>query len=169
MSVIFIIDIDGTICDSLGRITNVADDIESPDLWTDQTMKEFLSEENIMGDDIIPGSNLVFKLADICHASIIFLTGRNDYARHATRKWLTEIFRVPPDIPLIMRPYAEKGDYAAECKEKLFLKHVYSLHPDATFIFFEDEHDTAERYAKYGLVLKSPGCWNLLKEVYNDE
>jgi len=167
MSVIFVIDIDGTTCDSLGRIAGVASDIGSPDLWTDQTMKEFLSEENIMGDEVMPGSRVVFKLANICHASIIFLTGRNDYARDATRRWLTHIFRAPPDIPLIMRPYAQKSDYTAECKENLFLKHVYSLHPDATFIFFEDEDDTAARYAKYGLVLKSPECWKLLKEVYD--
>jgi len=161
MSVVFVVDIDGTICDSLSRVKEIAKLKSSgPDLWTDETMAEFLSEENLLKDKIMPGSEIIFKLAERCHASIVFLTGRNDYAREATRKWLTDVFKAPNTIPLIMRPYKQKGDFTADCKEGLFLKYLYS--PASTFIFFEDEVETANRYSKYGLVLKSPDCWKAI-------
>jgi len=168
MSTVFVIDIDGTICDSIDRVKEIWRIKENePDAWTDDLMREFLSEENLMNDSIVPGSEIVLELAKKCNASPFFLTGRNDYAREPTRKWLTKIFKAPEETPLIMRPYDQKGVPTAQCKEGLFKKFLYSIYPNHTYIFFEDEDDTAKQYAKYGLVLRSPECWKHI-EVPHD-
>lgn len=159
---IFIVDIDGTICDSLDRAGKIVElESSSPELLTNEIIAEFLSEENVLKDKIIPKSEILFKLAERCNALIFFLTGRSDFAHNVTRKWLTEIFKAPIDIPLIMRPVSEKISTVTDYKERTFLKYIYPL--DSTFIFFEDHEETIKRYSKYGFVLKAPECWGILK------
>lgn len=169
MSVIFVIDIDGTVCNSIPRVEEICNRMGMKDchnldaVWTDETMEEFLKEENIMKDDVVPGAEKVLDLADKCHAHPFFLTGRNEYARLATRRWLSIRLGVTDDIPLLMRPYNMKNGYTADCKEQIFKENLYVLGgPHATYIFFEDDIETAKRYSKYGLVLKAPECWGVI-------
>ena len=157
MSVIFVIDIDGTVCDSIGRVkeicknagktpTNDIDtniDLDLENIWTDEVMKEFLREENIMKDEVILGAEKILEIAHRCRATPFFLTGRNEYARKATRKWLSVKLGVPNNIPLIMRPYEMKDGYTTDCKEQIFKEQLYSLGgPHSTYIFFEDNPET---------------------------
>jgi hypothetical protein len=167
--VFFIIDVDGTVADSLPRVkelcASVGVDYENSNIdkiWTDETMMRFLYEENMMQDEIIPGAEQVLDLAKKCHATPIVLTGRNCYAREPTRKWLSVKLGVPDEVSLIMRPQNMKGIRTADCKEEIFKNEVLRHHPDATFIFFEDDEETIKRYSKYGLVLKAPECWKCL-------
>ncbi len=169
MSIIFVIDIDGTVCNSIPRVEAICSRVGMKDchnldaVWTDETMEEFLKEENIMSDEVIPGAEGILDLADKCHAIPFFLTGRNEYAREATRKWLTEKLKIPSNVPLLMRPSDMKNGYTADCKEQIFKEELYALGgPHATYIFFEDDVETAKRYAKYGLVLKAPECWQII-------
>ena len=114
-----------------------------------------------MSDKIVEGSEILFDLAEKCKAEIIFLTGRSDYAMGPTIRWLQEVFGCK-DIELIMRPTNQKDGLTADCKEKMFIEHIYNNRPNETFIFFEDEEETVKRYSKYGLVLKSPECWKVI-------
>jgi len=160
---IFVVDIDGTVCDSMERVKEIEGFKEvNPDLWTEKLMSEFLSEENIMKDQVMPGAQILFKLAKSCKAPIWFLTGRNEFSIKATRKWLTEVFGASPNAPLIMRPKDWRGITTAECKEKLFLKYIFPYFKN--FVFFEDEEETIKMYTYYGLVLKSPDCWKAIGE-----
>jgi hypothetical protein len=168
-SVIFVIDIDGTVCDSIPRVREICkrfgvDENDNLDaIWTDETMEDFLKEENIMKDGVVPGAEKVLEIVARCRAYPFFLTGRNEYARLATRRWLSIKLGVTDDIPLLMRPYNMKNGYAADCKEQIFKENLYALGgPHATYIFFEDHEETAKRYSKYGLVLKAPECWGVI-------
>jgi acid phosphatase class B len=161
MTTVFVVDIDGTVCDSIQRIRDTVAVHGPVETWTDEVVEEFLSDENILNDKVIPGSERLFELSEKCHAHIVFLTGRNDSKRESTRKWLTEVFKAPKHTPLLMRPYDSRGGWTADCKEQLFLTELYNKVAN-TFIFFEDEEDTIKRYKKYGLVLKSPECWKAI-------
>ena len=169
MSIILVVDIDGTVCDSIPRIKEICnrfgmsenDNLDA--VWTDETMKEFLKEENIMRDAVIPGAEKITEMVNKYNARIFFLTGRNEYARSPTRKWLKVKMGIPENIPLIMRPTFMKNGYTADCKEHLFLEWLYNTEDkQTTYIFLEDHEDTAKRYSKYGLVLKAPECWNVI-------
>lgn len=168
-SVLFVVDIDGTICNSTPRAIEVNKSIGMTDLddlgnmWPDGVMEEFLREENVMLDEVISGSERLFSIADRCNAKIVFLTGRSDYSRRATRRWLSERFNAPNNTPLFMRPPRMKGNYSAYCKEEIFKEQVLSIAgPNATYIFFEDRENVLKLYARYGLALKAPECWDIL-------
>jgi acid phosphatase class B len=168
MTTVFIVDIDGTICNSMPRVQKICETYNADvydnldDIWTKDVMEDFLKEENIMSDKVIKGAENLFNLADRCNAVVRFLTGRSEYGRRATRKWLTKIYGASPHTPLIMRPKHMKGVPTPECKEQLFRELYYYKKPEDTYIFFEDETETAKRYSRYGLVLKSPECWAVL-------
>ena len=162
MSVIFVVDIDGTVCDSRERMEEIIGKYGEEEDWTQQTIDEFLTPGKLMMDKVMPGAEKLFDLAKLCRASIVFLTGRNECARQLTRKWLSEKLNAPDEIPLIMRPLHWKNGHTADCKEELFRLKVLANHPDSTFIFFDDHEDTAQKYAKHGLVLRSPACWECI-------
>lgn len=169
MSTVFVIDIDGTVCDSIPRVKEICNkfDISENDnldaIWTDETMKEFLKEENIMRDAVIPGAEKILEIAARCIAVPFFLTGRNGYARRATRNWLSDKLAVPTNVPLLMRPAHLKSNHTADCKEQIFMEELYTIAGQyTTYIFFEDDIETAKRYSKYGLVFKAPECWSII-------
>jgi hypothetical protein len=162
MSVIFVVDIDGTVCNSNERILEIIAKYGTEESWSQETIDDFLTEEKIMADEIIPGAEKLLDLATLCRASIIFLTGRNECARKLTRQWLFAKMGVTDSTPLLMRPLHRRNGHTADCKEEMFCSEVLSKNPDATFIFFEDDETTALKYSKYGLVLKSPKCWECI-------
>lgn len=163
---VFVVDIDGTVCDSIGRIKKIYHELlttstfESESWWNDDTMKKFLQYDEILKDEIISGASSLISIAERCNAKIIFLTGRNECAREPTRMWLTEKFGMPEHIELIMRPIHMRNGYTADYKEQMFKEHVLDRHSvGTTYIFFEDDLNIVKRYSKYGLVLKAPECW----------
>ena len=166
---VFVVDIDGTVCDSIGRVVEMTGSKrpEEEGIWTDEIMKEFLKKENIMSDKVLPGSEIIFKMRDVMEADMIFLTGRSEFARDSTRLWLKKKLKIDDAIPLFMRPFDERKGFTALCKEKMFLDNVYEK--GTKYIFFEDDVETGRKYSKFGLVLKSPECWKILNEIYGDE
>jgi len=163
MGVIFVVDIDGTVCNSNKRMLEIIAKYGVEENWSQETIDDFLTEEKIMADEVMPGAEKLLDLAIRCKAKIVFLTGRNECARNLTRKWLSAKMDVSDDVPLLMRPLDKKNGHTADCKEEMFCSEVLAKNPDATFIFFEDDETTALRYAKYGLVLKSPKCWECIE------
>lgn len=164
----FIVDLDGTVCNSIPRIQQFCRDLgvsENADLdkvWSPEQMRKFLSDENLKKDPLMPGAEKLFEWADKLNFQVVFLTGRNQYAYGGTRRWLREKFGERTGLcELLMRPKEKEGQHPADVKEEMFLKWKSPL-KQGPFIFFEDQEHTAERYAKHGLVLKSPQCWDAL-------
>lgn len=174
------VDLDGTICDSVPRVKELCKELgvdSTSDVnfsWTDEQMRDFLSEEKLLQDGVVPGAERLLEFADRIGAQIIFLTGRNEYCRNATRKWLIKNFgKRVAGFQLLMRPPELYGAmYTSEAKEQMFLNWrdapwrasecVLGKTPDR-FIFLEDEDYTVEKYSKYGLVLQAPQCWEAIK------
>jgi hypothetical protein len=162
MGIVFVVDIDGTVCDSKERMAEIIGKYGEEEDWTQQTIDEFLTPGKLMMDKVMLGAEKLFDLAKLCRGSIVFLTGRNECARLLTRKWLSEVLGAPDDVPLVMRPLHWQNGHTADCKEEMFRLKVLPSYPNSTFIFFEDDKNTILKYAKYGLVLKSPACWECI-------
>ena len=165
-NIIFIVDIDGTVCDSIPRVKRMCERAgceytwqNLDQLWSKEHLREFFNDEEIKKDTVIPGSEKIFKLIKKCGAHLVFLTGRNDSFRAVTSKWLVDNLGVPKDVGLIMRtPEFEDVDMQSY-KETVFLEKVYKNQPKSFYVFFDDDERIIPRYAKYGVVFKAPKCW----------
>lgn len=168
---VWIIDIDGSVADTRTRIDAICAKFGVPEnQWTREQVIEFTKPEMIKMDAVIPGAENLVELARICGAKIVFSTGRSECARRATRIWLENKLNVFDTVPLVMRP---EDDFRPTpvCKEDMFLRSVYQVYRDAKFIFFEDDEELLARYSKYGLSLKAPECWSIIRylpEVKHD-
>lgn len=157
---IYIVDIDGTICDSIPRgleinreLGVIGDNIDIS--WDDDTMKLFMKDDF----GVVEGAH---KLKDIIfNGLLIFLTGRNRKYHNITKKWIIEKFGVNNPI-LFTRPDEDRKMPVADGKEKLFLESVFSINSLANYIFFEDNDEVIKRWRKYGMALKAPECWSIL-------
>ena len=104
--IFFIVDIDGTICDSMERVNelytrmniNPSDHDEIQKVWMGDKIKDFFDESCVKLDKIVPGSDKLLKLRDKFNAHLVFLTGRNDKFRNVTLDWLVDNFQVPRDV-----------------------------------------------------------------------
>lgn len=160
---VFVVDIDGTVADTRPRIDAISakhgiDESE----WTREQVEEFTSVELIKMDKVLPGAENIGQLARRCGAKLVFLTGRSEHARRATRIWLSNKLDIYESVPLVMRA---EGDFRPTpiCKEDIFRKSVYEVWKDANFVFMEDDEDLLLRYSKYGLALKAPECWGAIR------
>jgi hypothetical protein len=163
MSLIFIVDIDGTVADTTQRIDEIVSKYNlEPGAWRDEHVDEFTSAVKIKTDKLIPGAQNLPEVARICRAKLIFLTGRSNRAREATRVWLKHHLNIFDSVPLVMR---HDGDFSdpVTCKENVFREAVLRMYPAASFVFFDDDEELLLRYSKYGLALKAPECWDCLR------
>jgi hypothetical protein len=56
-----------------------------------------------------------------------------------------------------------------DCKENIFLNTVLKMHPESSFVFFDDDEELLLRYSKYGLALKAPECWSVIRFMIEEE
>lgn len=162
---ILISDIDNTVADTKDRIDALIKKHDlSIELWKEEAIAEFTKSAYLKNDPIIPGAEILPFLARICGAKLVFLTGRSDRARDATRVWLEYRLNIFDSVPLIMR---KDGDLSnpVECKLNLFKDTVLKMYPDGNFIFFDDDEILLAEYSKYGLALRAPECWKTIKFV----
>jgi len=164
--VIFVIDIDGTICDSIPRANKFIKKMGYDGFvdFTEKMLNTFMNEDDIMNDGIVKGAENLEKWIRKFNALPVYLTGRTEKYYDITQKWLKEVYGAENPI-LIMRNEEEGKLSTEEGKERLFIRRVKNVSSCATFIFFEDHKPTIDRYKKYGLVLKSPDCWEVIKNV----
>jgi uncharacterized HAD superfamily protein len=162
--IIIICDIDGTVCDSTARIDEITNkyNLENIGRWTEDHINEFTRPEYIKNDKVIPGAEILPELARIMKAKLMFLTGRNEQARDSTRLWLKRELKVFDSVPLIMRTKHDMSD-PSDCKIEIFKNTVLKMFPDSHFIFFDDDEKLLGEYAKYGLALRAPGCWENIR------
>lgn len=169
---VFVVDIDGTVADTRPRIDAISAKYNIDEgAWGPEQVDEFTQPSLIKLDEVLPGAEIVPELARRCGAKLIFLTGRSKRARRATKIWLQNKLDIYDSVPLVMR---EEGDYRPTpiCKEDIFLQSVQRVYEDAKFVFFEDDEDLLKIYSKYGLALKAPECWDVirfLKDEFLDE
>jgi hypothetical protein len=159
---IYIVDIDNTVCDSNKRITKL-DQIYGKE-WTNKDKIDlFCNPQLVKQDPIIKGAEILPQLARTNKAKIIFLTGRGEDVRTATRIWLENKLDIFNTVPLVMRPLEWSGRCQVETKIKLFRDIVLKMYVESSFVFFDDDDLLLKEYAAYGLTLKAPECWKIIR------
>lgn len=166
MNLIAVVDIDGTVCDSTARIDEITKkyNLDNFGLWQKAHVEEFTKSEYIKHDKIIPGAEILPCLCRTIGAKLIFLTGRSNCGRAATREWLRFNLGIFDSVPLIMR---EDGDMSGpvDCKINMFKQTILRMYPEkeGKFIFFDDDEKLLLEYSKYGLALRAPQCWETIR------
>jgi hypothetical protein len=144
-------DIDGTISDPTHRKHYV----ECP--RAEQDWDAFYSPDRVMAD---PPINVGLGLARLISTAdeFYFLTGRPERLRQATIWWLTKYFDLG-SIALLMRA---DGD-----RRKAFIYKNEMIEDrrrnDRSLIFVDDDIRNESIYAKFGMFLKAPECWSVLR------
>lgn len=164
---LFVLDVDGTLADTNERAMEI--EKKYPLIggnWTQQHAREFADPEKIKNDKPIPGSEIIAEVARRTKAKLIFLTGRSEYSRHATRLWLQTWFNAFNSCPLIMRDNDDLSN-PRDCKERMFKEVILRIYPQSeySFTFFDDDLQALEMFSKYGMALKSPEVWNAIKFI----
>lgn len=162
--IIFVVDVDGTVANTQARVDEITEKykLDSLNHWTDKHIDEFTRSIEIKNDGLIPGAEILPELARRCKAKIIFLTGRSERARRATRIWLQNHLDIFDSVPLVMR---QDGDLSGPVEAKLntFKSAVLRIHPNASFVFFDDDERLLPEYSAFGLALKAPQCWDIIR------
>lgn len=165
---IIVCDVDGTIADHTHRFHHVTTDV--PKNW-----KAYY--EKMPLDPPLPGAQLHLKrLVEMMSPNFFFLTGRPEEYRKLTQDWIWQHFGVLASQPslgihsrnaasLVMRP---TGDYRKSHVFKMELvEFLYggggalaSRHP---MLFLDDDLRNQEMYSRFGLFLKAPECWEVMR------
>lgn len=160
---VIVCDIDNTVADTWPRIMELKEKYNtSIDEFTEEQLNEFMDPFYIKNDSVIKGAERLPELARRCGAKLVFLTGRGECIRRNTRLWLSNKLDVFDTVPLLMRP---NGDNRRSqiVKEELFVNSVLPVYKESRFIFFDDDEELLCLYSKYGLALKAPECWSVIK------
>jgi len=167
MKPLFIVDIDGTVCDSADFVSRLSVRFKTHvDFWTDEQVKLFMEE--VSRRHVLPGAEVLKTMVLQGFCDVVFLTGRSEkigksrnLGRRLTTGWLCEKLGMPKDIPLFMRP---PGDQRTPSTIKLdvFEHMVLPKYRKRSFVFLDDDTKALAVYAKHGLALKSPECWAAL-------
>jgi hypothetical protein len=175
MKPLFIVDIDGTVCDSADFVGKLSKRFNTHvDCWDDKQVRLFMEE--VSKRDVLPGAEILCLLMQRGLCDVIFLTGRSEkigrslkLGRRLTTLWLHNKLHMPKDVRLFMRP---PGDLRAPdvIKFDVFQKQINStlptLHRRPFLVFLDDDTKVLSRYASYGLTLKSPECWGALQHYW---
>jgi uncharacterized HAD superfamily protein len=169
MNIFFIVDIDGTVCDSMGRVVEMCNKVNLPfssenveKIFSSDDCKHFFSEEIIMSDGIIPGAEKLLSMRNRFNANLVFLTGRDEKFRKETMRWLNEKFGAT-NYSLYMRPSVHDGKTVPEYKENIFIEEIYKHNKNKYFVFFDDDSRVLELYGRFGVIFQAPGCWDELE------
>lgn len=160
---IIVCDVDGTIADHSHRFHHVTTD--NPKNW-----KAYY--EKMPLDPPMPGALRHLKrLIALSEGGFGFLTGRPEEYRQLTYDWILRHFGVATrpldyglhqhEVPLVMRP---TGDFSkSHVFKESFIVHLRNTQRDDSLIFLDDDLRNAEMYSKYGLFLKAPECWEVMR------
>lgn len=167
MKYVFVVDIDGTVCDSSAIIDQMTGRFHKTiDSWDDGQMLACIEEA--CRQPVVSGAEVLPLLIQSGRCDVVFLTGRAeglgespDISRRLTVEWLRGTFGMPENVPLFMRA---KNDNRTNDLAKLdvFEQQVMPQHPYSAFVFLDDDTKVLAAYAKHGLTLKSPECWGAL-------
>jgi len=154
-----IIDIDQTLADNSER----AKIIDKPEP-TEEDWREYDQPDLVAQDVPYPEAQEVFpKLVEQVE-HVVFITGRMEDLREVTENWLLEhyAYDVAPE-DLIMRAnddLSTSSEYKTKALEKLIADSGASY-----FIFVDDNSEVLEEFENYGIILRAPECWSVMKPV----
>jgi hypothetical protein len=167
MKPLFIVDIDGTVCDSIDFVRSLSKRFRRHvDMWDDCQVRIFM--EDVLGRQAVPGAEVLKAMLVRGSIDVVFLTGRSEkigksprLGRRLTEKWLRSTLGMPKGIPLLMRP---PGDTRTPdvIKFEVFERRVLPGNKRRNFVFLDDDIRILSKYASRGLALKSPECWAAL-------
>ena len=155
---VLIVDIDGTVSDSIGRVNHISTKYgKDSDNWTIEQINEFL--DLCHKDKIVDGASNLKKIIKRLNAEIVFLTGRSERGREVSYNWIVKNLNIKPK--LFMR---KNEDFRAsfESKLEIFENNILPFFPDNEFIFLDDDIKCLNAFNKYGVTLHSPYCWKAL-------
>lgn len=144
MSLLVIIDIDGTIADASRRFEVAGKDPGPSDqVKHDQWIAKVQNEEMILSDPAVPGMReMIHAMGCMGLVEIIYLTGREDQFRTVTEKWLA-MHKFPSHL-LEMRI---AGDRTRNCDFKEIvinrLKYIYKA--DNVVVLDDDQRGELEK------------------------
>jgi len=167
MKPLFIVDIDGTVCDSAAAFRQ-ASHIPVDD-WGDAELGMFFREFAIHCG-VVPGAGILPGLLASGKCDVVFLTGRSERIGRTrigltvTRAWLGKVFGMPKYVPLLMRPHRDDRP-THEVKHGVFRKEVLPSFRRRLFVFLDDDPDVLKLYSKHGIALKAPECWAALSHM----
>ena len=165
---IFICDLDMTVINSKNRIQEICEMTGKNEYdWGDDEFELFSDIESIKKDDIVEGAEIITQIARNSGAKLIFLTGRSERARKASRIWLQYKLNIYDSVPLLMRENNDKR-LSHITKYEVFQNVVLRMYPDASFMFFDDDERLLPLYANHGVALKSPECWKALGSSFKE-
>lgn len=142
---IYVVDIDGTLCDNRHREHMIPEDRNDTKAW--------VAFNNACAGDT-PRWDIINQIKTLLAAEkdVRFLTGRGRSAHAPTLTQLKDYFGIPRTLlPLYMRPM---GDYRKAADFKLSqLKMWAALHPvpEIKFVAYEDDPDVCEAMRAYGV------------------
>ncbi len=145
---ILLVDIDGTVSDHSHRAHHV---MQAPKNWDAYYGAMHLDPP------IEAAQKALFKLF-ARHLTILLLTGRPEEYREVTHQWLDR------HLPFIMhRPFMRptgSREPSWAFKERI----VGPLAAKGEgIVFIDDDLRNQEMYARYGIFLKAPECWEVLR------
>lgn len=166
---LFVVDIDGTVADSMPRAEKISQLHGSPhsDYWGDLELDDFLDSDQIMSDAVLTGAEKLQDIVSALGAEMVFLTGRSERGRDPTRRWLREKLGIPDSVPLFMRPDDDHRPGGIS-KPEILKRHVLPQWPDHRLVFLDDDPNCLAAYARHGVPLWSPSCWNALSPMLKD-
>jgi hypothetical protein len=165
---VLVVDVDGTVCDSLAITDKLAGYFHAAlNSWDDYQMLACLEEAG--KQPIVPGAEVLPILMREGMCDVVFLTGRAEglgrarkNGRRLTTDWLRGTLGIPAhDIRLFMR---QKNDRRTNdvVKADVFIRQVLPLFKRRMFVFLDDDASVLTMYTRHGLALKSPECWAAL-------
>ena len=93
--------------------------------------------------------------------SFHFLTGRPERLRHATEQWVFKHLGFMPNINgLLMRP--DNDFQKADAYKEKSIRKVAGVGYD-DILFIDDDERNTEMYRRWGVFLKAPECWGVLR------
>lgn len=165
MRFLFVVDVDGTVADSMVRAHAVSLIHDSPDSdhWREKELEMFLDPKHVLGDPVIPGAERLREIVAALDSEMVFLTGRSeDRSRETTRLWLRKKLDIPDSVPLHMRAAGDHRPGWVAKPEILENEIKAKLAEPVPLVFLEDDPKCLREYAKHGIALRSPDCWKAL-------
>lgn len=110
------------------------------------------------------------KAASRC--DIHYITARSKDSREVTEEWLTKYFGFDPKVNKLLtreeNSYTDRKGvthlpasiHKRSCLAELMKQCGYS--GKELFLFFEDNLESIDMYAEYGIVFKAPECWDTI-------
>jgi hypothetical protein len=155
---IFVVDVDMTLADNRHRTPTTA----FGKRVSDREWKKCLTDELMSLDKPFDNArHVIEKLTKRKDCKVLIVTGRGERFRKTTTKWLQDHYGFTATREnLIMRECNDQRAPSA-LKECMIQRLIYK-YGSRTYIFIDDDPYIHNVYAKYGIVLKAPGCWSVI-------